>query len=109
MKRLPTILVIGIATLAAACVGDVPASSPQAPAKKTAMKGHYGLVDKNHDGKPDGLDLNGDGILDVNIHALCSNPIVDTNGDGVPDGLDLDCDGTIDIPLCLDPLIDTNG
>jgi hypothetical protein len=55
------------------------------------------LVDTDDDGNPDEIDLDCDGIGDVDLDELCENPMIDEDGDGVPEALDLDCDGTPEI------------
>src|SRR5437762_1348145 len=107
MNKLTTIssLLLSALWLAAGCtVGE--GGQPRASAASS-----YNLVDKDHDGKPDCVDL--DGAADVDFHVCVPRP-VDANKDGVPEGLDLDCDGAIDVPLDLpappscNPLIDAN-
>jgi len=99
----PLLLVAGIG-----CVGSAPDSPAPKPSHSLAARS-YNLVDKNHDGHPDCVDLDGDGACDFGLGGTCTDPLIDTNGDGVPDGLDLDCDGAIDIAWCDKPLVDTDG
>lgn len=51
------------------------------------------LVDRDGDGRADGLDWDGDGQADANLP--------DSDGDGAPDGLDQNGDGVVDYWFCL--------
>ena len=90
MRRL-TRLAVSLAALTvlglAAC-GEV---------QETKTAPQYNLVDQDQDGLPDAIDIDGDGVPDVQIDALCEDPLVDADHDGVPEGIDQNCDGTIDV------------
>jgi hypothetical protein len=74
----------------------------------TTAKPQYNLVDADKNGLPDGIDIDGDGVVDVKIDALCKNPLVDKDADGIPEAIDLDCDGKAEIELCADILVDAD-
>ena len=126
-------LLVAAMLLSACTVGDVtgnggPTTGDPGPAGDTGeedtgtQQAPVEPVDEDGDGVPDGLDLDGDGVADIDLDdLLCDEPLLDGDGDGVPDGVDLDCDGAadldlgeIDLPelppdLCIPELIDEDG
>src|SRR5690606_27966416 len=101
-RSLCAALALSYAGLAGCVVGS------DNPPRTSAATG-ANVIDADGDGQPDGVDLDGDGVADVDFGDLCDEPIVDEDGDGVPEGIDFDCDGNVDIALCAEPLVDDDG
>ena len=126
-----------LATLFSLCLGACVATAPapdQPSSGHTTQASTYQPVDSNGDGVPDGIDLDGDGVIDVSFDDLdldcdgtvdvdlsqlpdgdiiilggdCRSEAIDTDGDGTLDGFDVDCDGQVDVS-CIPVLHDDDG
>ncbi|MEZ4361468.1 MAG: hypothetical protein R3B48_14875 [Kofleriaceae bacterium] len=86
--------------LAPACSGD------QAPKHSAATS--YALMDTNHNGVADAIDLNSNNVADLRFGVECARPLIQRAGSLVPMGLDLDCDGALDTAWCAEPLVDSD-
>ena len=114
MKRKST----GILFVLGGCVVGVATSQDPGPGSGTgpgpgpgpsAPKVTYNLLDTNHNGKMDAVDLTGDFKPDFRWGSECNHPFIDANKDGTPEGLDSNCDGIADAAWPAHPVLDTDG